>query len=89
MNKRSLGLVAFVAIVALFLGGCGCFQQAMKGEAAPPPPCPACPTCAACPEPAPCPAAAPCPEVKCPEPAPCPACPAAEPTAAPAKKVKG
>ena len=46
MNKRSLGLVVFVAIVALFLGGCGCFQQAMKGEAAPPPPCPACPTCA-------------------------------------------
>ncbi len=32
MNKRSLGLVLFVAMFALLLGGCGCFQQQMKGE---------------------------------------------------------
>jgi hypothetical protein len=87
MNKRSLGLLVLVAIVALFLGGCGCVQQAVRGETAPPTPSPACPACAACPAPAPCPVAAPCPEVKpCPEPAPCPKCP--EPPA-PAKKVKG
>ena len=32
MNKRSLGLVILVALIGIALGGCGCFQQQMKGE---------------------------------------------------------
>jgi peptidoglycan-associated lipoprotein len=36
MKKRSLGLVLLVALVGIALGGCGCFQQAMKGETPPP-----------------------------------------------------
>ena len=78
MNKRSLGLVLLVAFIGIALGGCGCMQQQMKGETAPPPPaavvqpapvCPACPPAVVCPPPA-----------ACPE---CPACPA--PVVAPKK----
>jgi len=36
MNKRSFGLVILIALVAITLGGCGCFQQRMAGEAPPP-----------------------------------------------------
>jgi len=36
MNKRSLGLVMLVALISIVLGGCGCFQQQMKGETPPP-----------------------------------------------------
>ena len=35
---RSAGMIFLVALIAGALGGCGCFQQAMKGEAAPAPP---------------------------------------------------
>lgn len=38
MKKRAFELVMLVAVVGLLLGGCGCFQQQMKGESAPPPP---------------------------------------------------
>jgi len=37
MKLRKLGLLLFVAALALSLGACGCFQQAMRGETAPPP----------------------------------------------------
>ena len=37
MKLRKLGLLLFVAALALSLGACGCFQQAMRGEKAPPP----------------------------------------------------
>jgi len=36
MKLRTLGLLLFVAALALSLGACGCFQQAMRGETAPP-----------------------------------------------------
>jgi peptidoglycan-associated lipoprotein len=36
MKKRSLGLVLLVALIGITLGGCGCFQQEMKGETPPP-----------------------------------------------------
>ncbi len=36
MKLRKLGLLLFVAALALSLGACGCFQQAMRGEQAPP-----------------------------------------------------
>jgi peptidoglycan-associated lipoprotein len=36
MKKRSLGLVLLVALIGIVLGGCGCFQQQMKGETPPP-----------------------------------------------------
>ena len=36
MKKRSLGLVLLVALIGIALGGCGCFQQQMKGETPPP-----------------------------------------------------
>jgi peptidoglycan-associated lipoprotein len=36
MKKRSLGLVLLVVLVGIALGGCGCFQQQMKGETPPP-----------------------------------------------------
>jgi len=36
MKKRSLGLVLLVALITIMLGGCGCFQQQMKGETPPP-----------------------------------------------------
>lgn len=35
--KKLFGLLLMVAVFAAFLSGCGCFQQAVKGEAAPPP----------------------------------------------------
>jgi peptidoglycan-associated lipoprotein len=35
MKTRSYGMLLLVALVALSLGGCGCFQQAMVGEKAP------------------------------------------------------
>ena len=41
MNKRSLGLVILVALIGITLGGCGCFQQQMKGETPPPAAAPA------------------------------------------------
>ena len=36
MKIKSLGLVLLVVVVALSLAACGCFQQKMRGEAAPP-----------------------------------------------------
>jgi peptidoglycan-associated lipoprotein len=36
MKLRSLGLVLVVVALAFSLAGCGCFQQAVKGEQAPP-----------------------------------------------------
>ena len=36
MKKRSLGLILLVALIGIALGGCGCFQQAQKGETPPP-----------------------------------------------------
>jgi peptidoglycan-associated lipoprotein len=41
MKKRSLGLILLVALIGIALGGCGCFQQQMKGETPPPAPPPA------------------------------------------------
>ena len=41
MNKRSLGLVLLIALIGIMLGGCGCFQQQMKGETPPPAAAPA------------------------------------------------
>jgi peptidoglycan-associated lipoprotein len=35
---RSAGMVFLIVLLAAALGGCGCFRQAMKGEAAPAPP---------------------------------------------------
>ena len=37
MKLKKLGLLLVVAALALSLGACGCFQQAMRGEKAPPP----------------------------------------------------
>lgn len=37
MKLRSLGLLVAVVALGFSLAACGCFQQAMKGEAAPPP----------------------------------------------------
>jgi peptidoglycan-associated lipoprotein len=37
MRVRSFGLVAVVVALGFFLSACGCFQQAMRGETAPPP----------------------------------------------------
>ncbi len=36
MKIKSLGLVLLVVMVALSLAACGCFEQKMRGEAAPP-----------------------------------------------------
>ncbi|HVN97136.1 MAG TPA: peptidoglycan-associated lipoprotein Pal [Syntrophorhabdaceae bacterium] len=36
MKTRSLGFVMLVVLVAISMSGCGCFQQQMRGEAAPP-----------------------------------------------------
>jgi len=36
MKIKSYGMIILVALTALSLGGCGCFQQQMKGEQAPP-----------------------------------------------------
>lgn len=38
MKKRSFALVLAIALIAITLGGCGCFQQQMKGETPPPKP---------------------------------------------------
>jgi peptidoglycan-associated lipoprotein len=40
MKVRSLAIVCLLVAMGMFLGGCGCFYQAVKGEA-PPPPAPA------------------------------------------------
>lgn len=37
MKLRLLSLVVVVVALGFFLSGCGCFQQAMRGETAPPP----------------------------------------------------
>jgi peptidoglycan-associated lipoprotein len=37
MKMKSFGLLLLVVALGLSLAGCGCFQQAMKGETAPPP----------------------------------------------------
>ncbi len=37
MKMKSLSLLLLVVALGLSLAGCGCFQQAMKGETAPPP----------------------------------------------------
>lgn len=37
MKMKSLGLLLLVVALGLSLSACGCFQQAMKGEQAPPP----------------------------------------------------
>jgi len=81
--KTVLRLSIVVVLSGLFLGGCGCFQQAMKGETPPPPApvakpapapvCPACPPAVVCPPAPACPPAVVCPPAKvcptCPEPA--------------------
>jgi peptidoglycan-associated lipoprotein len=36
MKARSFGLILFVILASLSLGGCGCFMQQMKGETPPP-----------------------------------------------------
>jgi len=36
MKIKSLGLVLLVLVMGIYLGGCGCFYAAMKGEEAPP-----------------------------------------------------
>ena len=41
MKKRSLGFIMLIALIAIALGGCGCFEQQVKGETAPPTPPPA------------------------------------------------
>ena len=40
MRPRSIGLVCLIVVLGAGLSGCGCVQQGMKGEAAPPPPAP-------------------------------------------------
>jgi outer membrane protein OmpA-like peptidoglycan-associated protein len=37
MKTKFAGIVLMVGVIGLFLGGCGCFMQAQKGETAPPP----------------------------------------------------
>jgi len=69
MKRNLVIILALVVALGLTLGGCGCFQEAAKGETPPPRPAPvvqpACPPCPACPPAAVCP-----PEKVCP---PCPA----------------
>ena len=36
MKPRSFGLAVTVAVIGFSLAACGCFQQKMRGEAAPP-----------------------------------------------------
>jgi peptidoglycan-associated lipoprotein len=36
MKVRSFGLAVMVAVIAVSVAACGCFQQKMRGEAAPP-----------------------------------------------------
>jgi peptidoglycan-associated lipoprotein len=69
MKLRSVGLLIAIVAMGFSLAACGCFQQAMRGEAAPP-----------APEAAPAPAPAPVPEAA-PAPAPAPAPEAAAPPA--------
>ena len=38
MKRKFAGILLVVGVIGLFLGGCGCFMQAQKGETAPPPP---------------------------------------------------
>jgi len=38
MRPRSIGLICLVVVLGAGLSGCGCFYQAVKGEAAPPAP---------------------------------------------------
>ena len=38
MRARSIGVVCVALLLAAGLSGCGCVQQGMRGEAAPPPP---------------------------------------------------
>ncbi|MBA4391755.1 MAG: hypothetical protein C0399_12585 [Syntrophus sp. (in: bacteria)] len=40
MKTRFTVLLLLVGVIGLFLGGCGCFMQAQKGETAAPPPVP-------------------------------------------------
>ena len=40
MRARSIGLVCLILLLGAGLSGCGCVQEAVKGEAAPPPPAP-------------------------------------------------
>jgi peptidoglycan-associated lipoprotein len=37
VKGKSFGLLLLIAVLGLSLSGCGCFQQAVKGETAPPP----------------------------------------------------
>jgi peptidoglycan-associated lipoprotein len=37
MKKKFAGILVVAALIGFALGGCGCFQQQMKGETAPPP----------------------------------------------------
>ena len=70
MNKRLLGLALLVVFFGTVLAGCGCMQQAVKGETPPapapavvapppPPPPPACPPPVVCPPEKVCPPCAP------------------------------
>lgn len=77
MKKRLFGLL-LVVLIGTVLAGCGCFQQAVKGETAPAP----APAVQAPPPPPPPPACPPCPPEKvCPPEKECPPC-------APAKKAR-
>lgn len=86
MKRSFVAIIALVVVLGLTLGGCGCFQEAKKGETPPPAPAPVvkpapdCPPCPACPPAVVCP-----PEKVCP---PCPACPACPPCPAPVKPAK-
>jgi peptidoglycan-associated lipoprotein len=81
MKKRSFGFVLLVVIIGMALGGCGCFQEAKKGETPPPAPAPVvkqapvCPACPACP-----------PAVVCPPEKTCAPCPQPPPPPPPPKK---
>jgi peptidoglycan-associated lipoprotein len=84
MKKGSFGFVLLVVIIGITLSGCGCFQEAKKGETPPPArpapvvqpaPAPACPACPACP-----------PAVVCPPEKVCQPCPQPPPPPPPPKK---